>query len=136
MDTMKYASEFIQLLDDIEALHKKISQGFRGSLRWGLTEIMKSYQVLYNRLSPYKVEDKVQLIKTPHIEESSGWWMSRHFLKKGAIGTVRYTEWINGRFGYGIEFDDQSYITSDNREVKAEEKYTYLFTEDYINRIN
>jgi len=83
-----------------------------------------------------KLEDRVELIKTPDINEKDSWgWMgAKHFLKAGAKGFVKELSFWDGKIRYGIIFDLDSYIF-DGKLNPVERKGIYMFPESYIKKI-
>lgn len=83
---------------------------------------------------PFRIGDKVVLVKKPQIDEKSGWWGCRHFLVEGAIGTVREVDYYPWHFTACVEFDNESWIDSWNKKEihPVENKHVFHFSEDYL----
>lgn len=106
-----------------------------GSFDYYLDKMLGCYELLLDRFSPFKVGDRVILAKTPNItpEKSWGWMGSKHFLIKGAAGTVRSVSVDRDGFSFQVEFDDESFIHPFTKQVTpVTEKHTYHFGEDWL----
>lgn len=59
----------------------------------------------------FKVGDRVELTETPVItaETAHGWLNCKHFIVKGAKGTIRDVSYYNNEFGYAVSLDDESW---------------------------
>jgi hypothetical protein len=70
--------------------YKEFSKLNVWDIGWNLDQLVASYDLLMSRFAPFKVGDRVALAKTPNITQESapGWMRSKHFLVKGAEGTV------------------------------------------------
>jgi hypothetical protein len=103
-----------------------------GPFSFYLRELAASYNLLMERFCPYKVGSRVQLAKTPNITEQTapGWMSCRHFLVKGAKGTVNKAYCGEGGFYFYVEFDDDSWIDPHTKVVRpTENKYVFTFKE-------
>lgn len=90
-------------------------------------------------LSPFKVGDRVVLTKTPEISETVSWgWLSaKHFLVQGATGGVVERSFRNGKFCFGIHFDDESWISSLTKEINPihpDKRAQYWFSQDSLSK--
>lgn len=130
------------VLDTLEKLEKSIKEaGY----------ILKSELRLYYKgcmaASKFKVGDRIQLSKTPVINEKEAWgWMrSKHFLIMGAIGTVKevdYSENVKGEgvYIYSISFDDETImleypISGSQASVHSTpHRHEYSFGESYLEK--
>ncbi len=85
---------------------------------------------------PFAVGDRVFLKETPEItpEKADGWIGCEHFLIKGATGTIKEVHY--NRLSLGIEFDDESYIDSEGKEVPIKDKHLFGFGMRWIERID
>jgi len=117
-------------------LLEKASDLMRGScLQYYLDQLLQSYDLLMGTYAPFKVGDRVQLSKTPVINEKTapGWRGSEHFLVKGAAGEVAEAECVNGKFRFSILFDQETYIHPCNKvPTTPERRGTYSFGPDYL----
>jgi hypothetical protein len=85
-----------------------------GQVDWWIKRL-REYREGLMGMCPHQPGDRVVLAQPPKItlEESWGWWPSRHFLIEGAAGTVKEIDWSGGRAGHyscAIDFDDESWI--------------------------
>jgi len=108
-----------EIMDEIYTMLDKIDE-----LEHYKTELLK-------RL-PFKVCDRVKLAKTPRITEKTapGWLRSKHFLKKGALGTVSSIIVCDG-VNYYVKFDNETWIDG-KIERPVSDKHTYRFGEDFL----
>ncbi len=119
----------------IKEAMKKIEEAekfLRGaSIRYDIEILIDAYEYLMEEVALFKVKERVKLHKTPNITEdnSPGWMCAKHFLIKGAKGTVITAEYYERKFRYGIEFDDESYINHKNKVVPIKPNHTYTFEE-------
>lgn len=90
---------------------------------------------------PYKQGDRVRLVKAPKCE--GGWQGSKHFLVKGAIGTIKLVEidYLMRDWSVYISFDDESWIASwDSSEhrkgnmvpIPVADRHLYGFSPTYV----
>jgi len=84
-------------------------------------------------LSKFKEGDRVKLSKEPEISSTKnyGWLGSKHFLVKGALGTIKEVSHFNGVFRYSIEFDEET-ICVGNSRVIPKRKASFCFEEEYL----
>lgn len=128
---------------DIETVKKGfdlMEQGMRilggGPMDYYVRRLTECYDLLLEKYAPFKVGDRVMLKKTPAINphDSWGWMSSKHFLVKGAVGTVQYVEASKRGFSAGIVFDDESWVDDKGVVHPIEEKnrHTFAFSEDSL----
>lgn len=106
-----------------------------GPFEWYVKRLASCYEMLINRYAPHKVGDRVILTKTPQIDDinSPGWLGCRHFLVKGAVGTVREVSCDGDHFSFGVMFDVETYIDTYSGEAKpVDQKHTFFFREEYL----
>jgi len=84
--------------------------------------------------SPFKVGDLVQLVKDPEItsENSWGWLGAKHFLIKGAKARINERQFYDGKFIFGLSFEDESWIDSEGIVRQVHKKAIYLFGESWL----
>jgi hypothetical protein len=131
-DTEKYAEDMQSLIDQVKALDKALTNSEYG---FKLTELIESYGSLFDRFCPFRVGDRVQLSKTPEINEKTSWgWIgSKHFLVDGAKARVTSRGYRNGLFCFGLVFDDESWINSSDGSLNPVDRPNeYTFNEDFV----
>jgi hypothetical protein len=98
-------------------------------------EVITSFLKMYARFCPFAKGDRVALSKTPEILEGSGWFYAKHFLVKGALATVRSTDFRDGLFHFSLVFDNDSCIHYRTGEIiPADPKYIFRFSEKWIEK--
>lgn len=118
----------------MELIDKGIGMLRRGPFDFYMQRLTDCYDLLIERFAPFKVGDRVLLTRTPEINEKTapGWIGSKHFLVKGAIGTVREVYCDGKEFGFQIEFDDETWLDRDGKAQPVSQKHTYHFREDCL----
>jgi hypothetical protein len=95
-----------------------------------------AYDLLLTRYAKFHTGDRVQLGKTPIINETCapGWVGSKHFLVAGASATVREVDVRDGVFYYQVVFDTESWLDAKKieRAVENDRRHSYCFAEDYL----
>ena len=128
--TMAHADEVLAAFD---ALSKVTS---RSEHKWHWDKL-RAYAVgLFDR-APFKPGDRVRLTRTPDItpEKAWGWMGSRHFLLKGAMGTVVSTDFSDGHFEAYVVFDDESWRDNSGVLHKPVSPAQYHFWETSLERV-
>jgi len=122
------------LRSTIEQL-RKIGENF-GDLMYTMEKHAAAYDLLLARYAKFHVDDRVQLCRTPVINDTvaPGWLGSKHFLVAGAHGTVRDVDVRDGKFYYQVVFDTESWLDDKGgiRAVPPHERHTYCFSEGYL----
>ena len=134
-NTKDYATHLLKVEEHARELQSLLTQEFG----YKLTTVLSSYHCLFDRFCPYKIGDRVQLTKEPEILSSSGLYYFKHFLIKGAIATVESQDFRDGKFRFGLIFDDESWISRmDGTITKAypAPHHVFGFSEDYLELIN
>lgn len=133
VNTLKYVNDLNGIYAKINELDKLFNGG---ELGFKLKEVLESYASLFNRFCPYKVGDRVQLIEDLDIPEGHGWYCAKHFLIKGAIATVKDVGYRDDLFSFGLEFDNESWVHYQTREIIPikEGKHLLYFAENKIER--
>lgn len=125
-----YANE----LNDFYGKMRDLEKSTPSEFGYKLSSVLSSYHEIFSRFCPYKIGDRVQLIKPPIIEIVPGWRGSRHFLVEGAIATVRGCDWRKGQFVFDLEFDDESWIDREGKVhlIAPRQRHLFSFGEDWI----
>lgn len=125
-------SDFSEIIDNIKAL-EKMSHGHLS--HWHC--VMRDANTIWDRC-PFKVGDLVMLNKTPEItpEKSWGWMGSKHYLIQGSLARVRERSFYDGRFVFGLLFEDESYKDQEGKLHPVGEKHIYSFGESWISSAN
>ena len=110
-----------------------------GPLDYFINDLIGCYELLIERFAPFKADDRVALTKPPVIDSKNhGWYGSRHFLVKGAKGTVRSVHVSRSGFSADVEFDDESWISDVGpdkgkiHKTAPKDRHVYGFHEDYL----
>jgi hypothetical protein len=95
--------------------------------------ILQSANTIWQKC-PYQIGQAVQLNKTPEItgEKSWGWLHASHFLIKGAIAHIKTRKFYDGRFVFGLNFQDESWIDFEGKIHTRPDKSLYMFGENWI----
>lgn len=105
---------------------------------WHWKKLRAYAEGLFQR-APFKPGDRVQLTKTPRIDEKHAWgWLgAKHFMVKGARATVKYVDYSDGHFEAWVHFDDDSWLSFDGTKNvrKPEERYLYHLWETSIEKV-
>lgn len=118
-----------ELLEVWQAIYSALPD--KRDLDYWIQNVSKSYISMFDRFCPYKVGDKVQLIRTPVIEKGNGWMGAKHFLVEGATAEVRQRDFRDGKFFFYLVFDNESYLHYQTKEQLPVATHSlYTFTED------
>jgi hypothetical protein len=77
----------------------------------------------------FKKGDRVQL-----REDATGWDHCKHFLVKGAVGTVEEVDYYMGEYRYDIEFDNETWIDRHGVKRVPGTKHTFRFSQKDLKR--
>ena len=134
VDTVKYAER----LKEVSRLSKEFAESMsdltHDSFEWGMQQMADSYMSMFERFCPYEVGDHVELLKD--VPCAGGWLACKHFLIRGAKGTIHARGYYDGKFSFDVIFDDESWI-DDKGEVRPIEtnKHTFSINETYFRKI-
>jgi len=109
----------------------KVLSGGPDTYYFGKVEAYAS--ALFDRFAPFKIGDKVKIVKAPNTDND--WHHCKHFLIKGAVGTVDDVDYRNNLFVAHIVWDIETWINRDGCETPVKEKHTFLMSENQIVRI-
>lgn len=109
MNAYQNATQFFENLDEaISGIEKGFKKAFspiqQGPPSYYFKKINEYIRTLFDK-APFKVGDRIHLIREPKIEKGSGWWPYRHTFKKGATGVVKEIDFAEGHFCAWIQFD-------------------------------
>lgn len=118
-----------------------------GPLSYYLKNLVGCYELLLSRFAPFHVGDRVILTRTPDIGPESGWHSSKHFLVKGAHGTVMSVECDGTDFSASVMFDDESWLPNQDFAhcgakkgvpvpTAEKDRHTYHFRESWLVKSN
>lgn len=116
----EYAKQVIDIVDLINDVNK---------------QVIDSYLSMFNRFCPFRIGDRVRLIKTLDISPDSGWYHHRHFLTKDSPGTVVERGYSDGRFTFYVTFDNETWIDSDGNKNPVENLHWFALNEHLLERI-
>ena len=126
--------------DAIDLLQKGINKLSNGPLSYYVENMVAAYDILMTRYAPFKVGDCVLLTKTPviNLSTASGWMGSKHFLVKGAAGTVATADCGTRGFKFDVIFDDESWYNHVDKiyvKMAEDKRHRYCFGEDDLVKI-
>ena len=135
-DVINYLDKMQRLTSWLKDFSDEFDSFGRGNFGFHIEHIAKTHKLLFERFSPYKIGDRVMLTKSfEKNDRNTGWHHCAHFLKKGAVGTVRARAYGEKGFTFDIEFDDESYIertTGNVVKIKANRRHVFGFSEDKL----
>lgn len=124
-------------IDDFKLAIEKIREADRllnkGPLSYTIEQLVACYDLLINKYAAFCLGDKVQLKITLTITEKTnhGWMGAKHFLVKGATGTIAEVGCNGKGFYYLVDFDDQTYISYGERKSVSQHGL-YHFKEESL----
>lgn len=137
---MKQIEKLEEQFKEIESLHQHIEAFTKKYNKWSLDKLLSLARFAMT-LCPVQVGDRVKLLETPEINEtvSWGWLGAKHFLVKGAKGTVvdiDYSDYQNPHFYASIVFDDETWIHPYTKELcKPGSNHLYCFATHWLEKI-
>jgi hypothetical protein len=104
--TQEIATRLDALLDASKAIHSLDP--------FWLEHARKCIAAVYGPLAPFRDGDRVTLSEPPLInnETAPGWMHCRHFLVRGAVGTVADVRYDDDGYAVAVAFDDETWIPS------------------------
>lgn len=125
-----------RLLDIAHRLEDLQRESGLDGLVGAITQLIRAQDLLISRYAPFKVGDRAVLTRTPEItrEKSCGWMGSRHFLVEGRAGVISEVEIWDGKFRFGFEPDNQTWICSfgNHEENPVDRPHSYSFGESWL----
>jgi hypothetical protein len=105
-------------------------------------ERMKDYYDGCMKAAKFKKGSRIQLKEDVDTNDKPGWEHCKHFLIKGAKATIRDVDYMNGKYVYDLEFDNESWIKDYEGftklkkpvEVPIEDKHVFRFTEKHLEK--
>ena len=104
---------------------------------WHWKKLREYAKALFDR-APFRSGDRVRLVRNPEISEakSPGWMCAKHFLVKGALGTVQCVDFCGGLFNASIVWDDESWIANGQiHPIPRDQRHAFLHWEGHIERV-
>lgn len=137
---MDYKNQIERAKAFSDAMNEYVKTVLSGPESYFWERIDDYMDVLFNRLAPFKVGDRVKLTKTPEItkDKSWGWIGSKHFLIEGAKATVVEVDIYKGKFSLGLHFDRESrlhYETGEEIFKDPDKKSIYTFNEEWVEKL-
>jgi hypothetical protein len=126
-----------QLAKGLKLMQEALGLLSSGPFDYTLKCLLAARETLLTKYAPFKVGDRVELVATPTINEDTafGWMSAKHFLVRGAVGTVRESDVrSNGTLAFHVEFDDESWVDRDGVRRPVESKHVYCFGEKSLAR--
>ena len=123
------------LADALDTIHKAL--GAHPHLN-AANNLRRDVLPIFERFA-FPIGTKVRLTRTPEISWTTSWgWMrAKHFLVEGAVAEVKTVDLWEGKFSYGLIFDDSSYINEATKEVvplEGERRGIYIFGESWVEK--
>ncbi len=100
-----------------------------------IRQALSQFKTFMETKSLFKVGDRVEIAVDLNLNwtDSPGWMSCRHFLVKGAVGTVQTIDYYNGEFGYLIQFDDDKTWIDDKDVIRPnsnqDKRHNFFFRE-------
>ncbi len=110
----------------------------RGPMEYYIKQCDEYVEALFGRFCPWQKGTRVRLSKTPVItpEESWGWMGAKHFLIKGAKGTVDEVDYYDDKFRISVIFDNETHKDQSGKLHGVSKKHSYLFSESYLELVS
>ena len=97
-------------------------------------ERMKDYYKGCMKAAKFKKGSRVKL-KEDYTGKDTGWQHCKHFMKKGALATVKEADYRDGKYIYSIMFDNESWLRDsvdfvrlkEPIEMPVKDKHVFLF---------
>ena len=130
----KKFDEIIGALNDLDQSFKRLN----GTMSTGPSsyyfERMKDYYKGCMKAAKFKKGSRVKL-KEDYTGKDTGWQHCKHFLKKGALATVKEADYMDGSYCYRIVFDNETWLRDsidfkklkEPIEMPVKDKHSFLF---------
>jgi hypothetical protein len=108
----------------------------RGPASFYVEQMVGAYDYLMDRFAPFKVGDKVVMVKELQTIPS-GWSHCQHFLVPGARAVVEQIACDGKGFRVDVSFLDESWINRDGEKIPMEPDrfHTFSFNETYFVKV-
>lgn len=116
---------FMQAMVKLTEAQQLLSQG---PASYYVEQFIGAYEYLMANFAPFKVGDKVVLVKAPN-PMPSGWAHCEHFIKVGATAEVRNVECSAKGFSVEVHFDDESWINNAKAVIPVDDKHVFTFSD-------
>ena len=130
----KKFDEIIEALADFEQSFKRVTSTMSTGPASFYFEKMKEYYKGCMKAAKFKKGSRVKL-KEDYTGKDTGWQHCKHFLKKGALATVKEADYRDGKYIYSIMFDNESWLRDsvdfvrlkEPIEMPVKDKHVFLF---------
>ena len=125
--TQQYAEELAEFLC-------QLSRSIPSEIEYKTSAIVNNYQDIFDRFCPFQIGDEVILTKEVDFAKAPNWKPSKHFLVNGAIAVVKSRDFKHGLFVFGVEFEDDSWIDTDEiiHKYEPENRHLFYIDESYL----
>lgn len=108
--TLSYVQKWKEALE----VSRKVEQ----PTQWEFERIEKCVQGLFT-FAKFKAGDPVKMAATYPVNQndSPGWMCYRHLFKAGSKAKIVEVDWYDNKFMYQIQFDKNTYMSTDNKEL-------------------
>ena len=124
----KYLGSVDTILNAVEKINEALG-GNHGNTKYRL-EKMHEFVRAFSSFAKFRLGDKIQLAHD--IDATGGWADSKHYLIKGAFGTVRDVDFDDGEFNYDISFERESNIYEGKISRPSGSGHTYGLRERHL----
>lgn len=109
---MSVSTAFPKGLQELKAALETLNGG-------GLDYYTKAVDMLFDRFCPWKIGDRVVLVRAVNFENAPGWSHAQEWMQPGALGEVRERDTRNGLFTAAVRWD-------------ADPNYVYWYNEHFL----
>lgn len=122
-----------RMLDGLKSIEAGMQRIQGSQANWNIQCLVKAHELAIE-LAPFHVGDTVYLTEAPDCD--NGWAGSKHFLVKGARGTVKSVEITPDGLVYGVMFDCESYfdVYKVEHTILDKDKHLYCFKEKWLSK--
>jgi len=139
-DMQANAKEFLSRMEGaLTDFHEAFNPIGNGPPKYYFKKMTQWIEALFAK-GPFKVGDKVQLVRVPQIDKESGWWHCRKTFTLGAIGKVVHMDFRDGCFHADVVWDEDwvelNYPTPHWKQVDPEKRHMFGMWESSLVRYN